>query len=79
MIEEANDALADAGEAQPDREEPPADRGTYTVKEGDSLYRIAQQLLGDGDRYDEIYKANKDKLSSANDIRVGMTLKLPNR
>ncbi|MEO0474686.1 MAG: LysM peptidoglycan-binding domain-containing protein [Planctomycetota bacterium] len=82
LIEEANEALADAGEtreAQPDREAPAADTNTYTVKEGDSLYRIAQKLLGDGERYDEIYKANKDKLSSANDIRVGMTLKLPTR
>ncbi|MBX2851312.1 MAG: LysM peptidoglycan-binding domain-containing protein [Phycisphaeraceae bacterium] len=81
VIEEANEALAGSGnarETQPEREQPAA-RNTYTVKEGDSLYRIAQQLLGDGERYDEIYKANKDKLSSANDIRVGMTLKLPTR
>ena len=81
LIEEANEALVGSGEtreAQPEREETPT-ANTYTVKEGDSLYRIAQNLLGDGERYDEIYKVNKDKLSSANDIRVGMKLKLPER
>lgn len=73
VIEEANQALATETRktTQPDAAK------TYTVKEGDSLYRIAQKQLGDGDRYDEIYKANQDKLSSASDIKVGMTLKLP--
>ena len=82
VIEEANEALTGsptARQTQPEREAQPTNTKTYTVKEGDSLYRIAQQLLGDGDRYDEIYQANKDKLSSASDIRVGMTLKLPAR
>lgn len=79
VVEEANNALAESDQSQPEREARPTDRNTYTVKEGDSLYRIAQKLLGDGDRYDEIYKANTDKLSSASDIQVGMTLKLPNR
>jgi nucleoid-associated protein YgaU len=82
LVEEANEALADAGnsrETQPDREQPTTGRNTYTVKEGDNLSSIADQVLGDPNRYDEIYKVNKDKLSSANDIRVGMTLKLPTR
>lgn len=81
VIELATRALTGSGPTPPEAErvETPADNKTYTVKEGDSLYRIAQKLLGDGDRYDEIYKANKDKLSSASDIQVGMKLKLPNR
>ena len=80
LIEEANRALANAeDQPQPEREEAPADPNTYTVKEGDSLYRIAEELLGDGERYKELFKANKDKLSSANDIRIGMKLKVPAR
>jgi len=80
VIEEANNALTGSGETSPAREEAPASNPTtYTVKEGDSLYRIAEKRLGDGDRYDEIYQANKDTLSSPSDIRVGMKLKLPNR
>lgn len=76
VIEEANAALTGSSDQ---RDTEPATTNTYIVKEGDSLYRIAQKLLGDGERYDDIYQANKDKLSSANDIRVGMKLKLPTR
>lgn len=76
VIEEANEALADGGEA---RDTEPVASNSYTVKEGDSLSSIAGKLLGDPNRYDDIYKVNKDKLSSANDIRVGMKLKLPTR
>jgi nucleoid-associated protein YgaU len=84
IIEEANAALADSEDtresaADTRSENQPSATATYTVKEGDSLYRIAQNLLGDGDRYDEIFKANQDKLSSAGDIRVGMKLTLPER
>jgi nucleoid-associated protein YgaU len=79
VIEEANNALVGSGEAQPERPEQPSNPNTYTVKEGDSLSSIAGTLLGNPNRYDDIYKANKDKLSSPDDIRVGMKLKLPNR
>jgi nucleoid-associated protein YgaU len=37
---------------------------TYTVKQGDSLSSISQQLLGDRYRYSEIVEANKDKYPS---------------
>ena len=33
----------------------------HTVAAGDSLWRIAQKLLGDGNRYREIIEANKAK------------------
>ena len=84
VIEQANQALAVADETRNVTSEriaqtKPDTAKTYTVKEGDNLYRIAQKLLGNGERYDEIYQANKDKLKSANDIRVGMSLRLPNR
>ena len=78
MVEEANNALAGARE-EATEPTPPTSPNTYTVKEGDSLYRIAERLLGDADRYSEIFVANRDQLSSAGDIRVGMKLKLPTR
>jgi nucleoid-associated protein YgaU len=49
----------------------------YIVKEGDSLWRIAADQLGDGNRYKEIVKLNSSVLSSEDDIQVDMELKLP--
>lgn len=49
----------------------------YVVKEGDSLWEIASEQLGDGNRYKEIVKLNSDILSNEDDIQVDMKLKLP--
>lgn len=50
---------------------------TYTVEAGDNLTRIARELLGDGDRWDELLAANADQLDRPENLRVGMKLKLP--
>ncbi|RMF73199.1 MAG: LysM peptidoglycan-binding domain-containing protein [Planctomycetota bacterium] len=50
---------------------------TYVVEEGDTLIRIARNVLKDGDRWREIYELNRDQLDSPDRIRVGMVLKLP--
>lgn len=52
---------------------------TYTVKEGDTLGRIAARLLGSSSRVDDILKANKSTLDNADDVKVGQTLKIPAR
>ena len=49
----------------------------YTVQEGDSLWSIAQQNLGDGNRYKEIARLNKNTIKSANDVVIGTRLKIP--
>ena len=50
---------------------------TYTVKSGDSLWKIAKQVYGDGSKYSKIYEANKDKLKDPNKIYVGQVLAIP--
>lgn len=50
--------------------------GTYTVKAGDTLSKIAAATLGSAGRWRDILAANPD-LSDPNKIRPGMTLKLP--
>jgi nucleoid-associated protein YgaU len=51
---------------------------TYTVKGGDSLWRIADNKLGNGNRYMEIFYANRDKLDSPQSvIHPGDELKIP--
>ena len=50
---------------------------SYTVQDGDSLWRIAAEKLGDGSRYKEIVTLNKDVLGDEDSLTVGMTLKIP--
>ena len=51
----------------------------YIVREGDTLWRIAGEQLGNGSRYKEISKLNADVLKDENDLTVGMRLSLPDR
>jgi len=50
---------------------------SYTVKAGDTLSMIAEKFYGDAAKFEVIFEANKDILKSANDIKVGQTLKIP--
>lgn len=61
---------------KPDR---PKQGKSYTVREGDSLWKIAAEQLGDGSRYLEVAKLNDDVLSDEDSLTVGMTLKMPPR
>ncbi|MCO5170598.1 MAG: LysM peptidoglycan-binding domain-containing protein [Planctomycetes bacterium] len=49
----------------------------HTVKSGETLSDVAQALLGDRGRWKELYEANKDKLSSPDHVRAGLTLIFP--
>lgn len=49
--------------------------GKYTVKEGDTLYTIAEQYYQDGLKYSEI--VNTNKLDNENSITVGQVLQIP--
>jgi nucleoid-associated protein YgaU len=53
----------------------PVAETTYTVQSGDSLYRIAQRKLGDGNKWTEIAEANGLKETSV--LRIGQKLKMP--
>jgi nucleoid-associated protein YgaU len=50
---------------------------TYTVKAGDTLSKIAKELLGNASAYMEIFNANKDQLSDPDKIKPGQQLKIP--
>lgn len=50
---------------------------TYTVRSGDSLWKIAARLLGNGTRWREIHALNRKALPNPNRLRVGQVLKVP--
>lgn len=52
-------------------------QSTYTVKSGDTLSRIAKELLGNAGAYREIFDANRDQLSDPDTIKPGQVLKIP--
>ena len=60
---------------QPTQPEQPA--ATYVVIKGDSLWKIAKKLLGDGAQWKAIFEANSATVKDANRIYVGQTLNIP--
>ncbi len=51
----------------------------YVVREGDSLWKIAAEQLGNGDLYPEISELNADILDDEDALFAGMRLRLPGR
>ncbi len=49
--------------------------GNYTVKDGDTLFKIAQAYYNDGYQYQKI--ADENKLTDVNNITVGQVLVIP--
>lgn len=56
-----------------------AGTGAYTVKNGDSLSRIAKRELGSYNRWKEIYDANRDKIRNPDVLAVGTQLMIPGK
>ncbi len=61
----------------PTTEPAPAEFTSHTVKRGESLSSIALRVLGDSERYMEIYNANRDQMKTPNSLQPGMTLRIP--
>jgi nucleoid-associated protein YgaU len=49
--------------------------GEYTIKEGDTLFTIAQKYYDDGYKYTEIVKANQ--MANENQVEVGQKITIP--
>jgi len=70
--------VASSGRPQTGPVSPPVEQPkTVTVRTGDTLSSLAARHLGSADRYDQLYRANRDQLNSPNEITVGMVLRLP--
>jgi nucleoid-associated protein YgaU len=50
---------------------------TYTVKSGDSLWKISEQMYGNGNEWRRIFEANKDRIKDPDVIHPGWVLSIP--
>ena len=56
----------------------PADGASvYTVQSGDTLWKIAREMYGDGSKYLDIFEANRDLLTDPEHILPGQKLNIP--
>lgn len=67
----------DGEQKEPLEDRPSTPSESVTVKSGDTLWGIAQQKLGDGSRWQEIYNLNKDKISNPDLIYPGQEFQMP--
>lgn len=54
-----------------------AEPRTYTVKSGDTLSKIAKEMLGNAADYGKIFDANRDQLTNPDLIKPGQVLRMP--
>lgn len=52
-------------------------KSIYVVQKGDTLSSISRQIYNTPSRWMDIYRANRDKLSTPNQLKVGQKLRLP--
>ncbi len=64
VVEATDSELSESGE-------------TYTVQAGDTLWKIAQEVLGDGSKYMKIFEANSELLKDPDHIYPGQELRIP--
>ena len=67
-----------AAEAAPEAEAAGAEEGrTYTVQSGDTLWKISQEMYGNGSKYMKIFEANTPMLENPDKIFPGQVLNIP--
>ena len=63
--------------AKPATPPPAAQPRTYTVQKGDSLWKIAKHVYGNGAEWKRIHEANKDTIEDPDLIQPGWVLRIP--
>lgn len=53
------------------------EREPYVVRSGDTLWEIAERVLGDPGRWRDIYRLNRDAVADPGRLRPGQRLRLP--
>ena len=60
-----------------DKEKAESKKTTYTVKEGDTLASISRKFYKTSKRWKEIRDANENKIDDPDNLKTGLTLKIP--
>lgn len=55
----------------------PTGTRAHTVAEGDTLFSLAKRYYGDGDRFADIYRANRRVLRTPDELPAGTVLVIP--
>ena len=63
--------------AETEPQTPAVKARTYTVQSGDTLWKIADDIYGDGNEYQKIFEANQSILESPDHILPGQELVSP--
>lgn len=53
------------------------DTGFYTIEKGDTLWAIAKNHLGDGNKYNDIFAANREVIKDPDLIYPGQKIRIP--
>jgi nucleoid-associated protein YgaU len=61
----------------PDTDSENQEERSYTVESGDTLWKIAEQMYGNGSQYMKIFEANTDQLENPDRIFPGQKLRIP--
>jgi nucleoid-associated protein YgaU len=51
----------------------------HVVRQDETLWQIAAEYLGDGERYHEIFELNEDIINDTYELGIGISLRLPRR
>ena len=57
--------------------EPKVSTHEYTIKANDSLWKIAQSEMGNGNRWKYLYELNKDRIKNPNKLKKGTVIIIP--
>ncbi len=73
----AGEKVKPASTVPQSREQKKAQTRMYRVQQGDTLSKISQKFYGDSKHYKLIYEANKDRLKSPAELRLGEEIAIP--
>ena len=71
----SDDPFSDIDHSAPAAPSGSGKMGTYSVKAGDTLMKIAFSIYGDVDRWKDLHDLNQGKLKNSNVLRSGMKLR----